>query len=111
MPILPIDLQVIMMRMDELTKQQNAQQDGISLAQLVKGSEISELTNIESSRVNEVKPHPDGNSKIEDKKQKEKQARKREEKRKKKEVMEKKREEIIKKFQEPDKGIYIDVKR
>ena len=111
MPILPIDLQIIMMKMDDLTKLQHAQQDGIALAQLVKGSELSEIANIESNRVNQVKPHPDGNNKVEDKKQKEKYAREKEEQKKKKKIVEERREEIVKKFQEPDKGIHIDVKR
>ena len=111
MPILPIDLQIIMMRMDELTKQQYSQQDGVSLAQLVKGSELSELSNIQSSRVNEVKPHPDGNTKVEDKQQKEKYRREKEKTEKNEKIIEKKRKEIIKEFQDPDKGIHIDIKR
>ncbi len=107
MPILPIDLQVILMKMDSMTRLQHEQQDGVYMMQVVKGAELGELSQIESSRVNEVKPHPDNNTKIEDKKSREqaRQGKKREEKRK------KELEKIIKEFQEPEKGIHIDIKR
>jgi len=109
MPILPIDLQVMLIRMDELSKIQHGQQDGQVLAQMLKGEELGEMANIESSRVNEVKPHPDENSKIEDKKSKNKPEREREKREQKKK--EKQREELLKEFKEPDKGVYIDIKR
>ncbi len=108
MPILPIDMQVILMRMDSMTKTQHQQQDGISLMQIAKGVELSEISQIESARVNEIKPHPDNNTKIEDKrKEQERQRRAKEEKKRKTREMEK----IIKEFDEPDKGNYIDIKR
>lgn len=110
MPILPIDLQVIMMKMDDLVKQQANGQDSINIAQLVKGTELSELANLDSNRVNQVKPHPDGNNKIEDKKKK-KFAREKREQKKMDRTIKKEGEEIVKDFQEPEKGIHIDVKR
>lgn len=67
MAILPIDLQAMMLRMDNLAKLQQQYQEGAITAQLVKGEELSQLAQLESSRVNEVRPHPDGNAKIEEK--------------------------------------------
>jgi len=107
MAILPIDIQALLVRMDSVSKIQQMQQEGTVLAQAVKGGEISELAQIESSRVNDVKPHPDGNSKIED-----------EQKKQKKEYVQQrmkggggKKEEEQKKFEEPYKGTHIDIKR
>ena len=110
MPILPIDLQIIMMKMDDLSREQNSQQAGIEITQMIKGKELSELTNLDSNRVNQVKPHPDGNNKIEDK-QKKKSEREKKEQKKNYKTIEKKREKSVKDFQEPDKGVHIDVKR
>jgi hypothetical protein len=72
--ILPIDIQALLVRMDSVSKIQQAQQEGISIAQSVKGSELSELAQVQSSRVNDVKPHPDNNSKIEDEQKKQRKA-------------------------------------
>jgi hypothetical protein len=103
MGILPIDLQAILVRMDSVKQ---FQQDGVVLAQTLKAGDLTELARIESTRVNEVKPNPDGNAKIEDEQEKarsggrgKKQGQKRE-KEKKKEA-----------FEEPFKGTIIDTKR
>lgn len=107
MAILPIDLQALLVRMGDVSKIQQLQQEGLATAQMLKGGELSELARIESSRVNEVKPHPDGNSKIEDEQKKEKKAQvpssMSEEGKKKKKEQEK--------FEEPYKGTIIDTKR
>mgnify|MGYP005835080565 CR=1 FL=1 len=74
MPILPVDLQALVLRMDDITRVQQAQQEGIAIAQVIKGSEFKELSQIESSRVNQLKPTPEGKSKIEDEQRKEKRS-------------------------------------
>ena len=103
MGILPIDLQAILVRMDSIRQYQH---DGIALAQTLKAGEIGELEKIESTRVNEVKPHQEGNSKIEDE-QKKTKSQIREKKERQKEEKEKNEEE----FEEPYKGTIIDTKR
>ncbi len=69
MSVNPIDLQAILLRMDNISKLQQKLQDGVAAAQSQKGMELSELSRIESSRVNEVKPQPDGDTKVEEKKE------------------------------------------
>jgi hypothetical protein len=64
--ILPIDMQAIMLRMDSISKYQQQQQEGVIAAQIMKGEELSQLAQIQSSRVNEVKSHPERNVKIEE---------------------------------------------
>ncbi|NIM44372.1 MAG: hypothetical protein GTO54_01870, partial [Nitrososphaeria archaeon] len=91
--ILPIDIQALLVRMDSVSKMQQAQQEGISIAQSIKGSELSELAQVQSSRVNDVKPHPDNNSKIEDEQKKQRKALLA--KRKKEEGREKKRQQSL----------------
>lgn len=103
MGILPIDLQAILVRMDSVKQYQ---QDGIALAQTIKAGELGELARIESTRVNEVKPHPDGNSKIEDEQQKERSGI-----REKQEGQKRDKERKKEPFEEPFKGTIIDTKR
>ena len=67
MAILPIDMQAIMVRMESISKYQQQQQEGVVAAQMIKGEELSRLAQLDSSRVNEVKPQPDGSNKIEEK--------------------------------------------
>lgn len=106
MGILPIDIQAILVRMDDISKLRQWQQDGITLAQAIKGGELKELTQLESSRVNLVKPHPDGNAKIEDESKKAKSHVRERREREKEE-----RKEKGKDFEEPYKGTIIDIKR
>jgi hypothetical protein len=103
MGILPIDLQVILVRMDSIRQYQ---QDGVTLAQTLKGGEMGKIAQIESTRVNEVKPHPDGNAKIEDEQKKAKSH-----VREKKEEQKKEQEQKEGEFEEPFKGTIIDTKR
>ena len=103
MGILPIDLQAILVRMDSIRQYQH---DGVTLAQTLKAGEIGEIAKIESTRVNEVKPHPEGNAKIEDE-QKKAKSHVREKKEQKGKEGERKEEE----FEEPYKGTIIDTKR
>jgi hypothetical protein len=105
--ILPIDIQALFVRMDSVSKMQQAQQEGLSIAQSAKGSELSELARLQSSRVNDVQPHPDNNSKIEDEQKKQRKALLA--KRKKEEGREKKRKHNL--FEEPFKGTHIDTER
>jgi hypothetical protein len=72
MAVNPIDLQAILLRMDTMSKIQQKQQDGIAIAQSEKAMELGELAKLEATRVNDVKPHPDENTKVEDKKEGEK---------------------------------------
>jgi hypothetical protein len=104
MGILPIDLQAILVRMDSIRQYQ---QDGVTLAQALKGGELGELAQIESTRVNEVKPHPEGNAKIEDE-QKKAKSHVREQKEQQEKEGEREKED---KFEEPFKGTIIDTKR
>lgn len=106
MAILPIDLQAILLRMDGVSKTQHKLQEGVMAAQMQKGVELSELAQIESSRVNELKPHPDGNTKIEDK-EKEKEAGSGEKKNRGNPGKNKKDGE----FNDPYKGNIVDTKR
>jgi len=103
--ILPIDLQAIMLRMDNLTRLQQQQQEGVVAAQMVKAEELSELAQLESNRVNEVRPNPDDSSKIE-----EKEAKSSTRKRRQREGEGKKSKEQDE-FEEPYKGTIIDTKR
>jgi len=107
MAILPVDIQALLVRMDSVSKMQQMQQEGVVLAQAVKGGELSELSQIESSRVNDVKPHPDGNNKIEDEQKKQKKGYVQ----KRKKNGGGKKEEERKKFEEPYKGTHVDIKR
>jgi hypothetical protein len=107
MAILPVDIQALLVRMDIVSKLHQPQQDGIAIAQTVKGSELSELSHIQSNRVNELQPHPDGNAKIEDEQKKERgsqlpQRKKGEGKREDKEQVD---------FKDPFKGNIIDTER
>ena len=107
MSILPVDIQALFVRMDHISKLQQGQQEGIAIAQTVKGGELGELARIQSSRVNEVQPHPDNNSKIEDEQKKQRgsslpqrgkgQGRK--------------RSANHRQFEDPFKGTHIDTER
>ncbi|MBN2324219.1 MAG: hypothetical protein JXQ30_10825 [Spirochaetes bacterium] len=103
MGILPIDLQAVLVRMDSVKQYQ---QDGVAIAQTLKAGELTELARIESTRVNEVKPHPDGNAKIEDEQKKARSGL-----RGKKQGNEREREKKEEEFEEPFKGTIIDTKR
>ncbi|HUT66038.1 MAG TPA: hypothetical protein VMZ05_07805 [Spirochaetota bacterium] len=103
MGILPIDLQAILVRMDSVRQFQH---DGVAIAQTLKAGEMGELARIESTRVNEVKPHPEGNAKIEDEQKKEKSHI-----REKKEGQKREKESKEEEFEEPYKGTIIDTKR
>lgn len=106
MPILPIDLQAILLRMDEVSKFQQRQQEGVIAAQMAKGEELSKLAQIESSRVNQAKPHPDGNTKIEEKEKERKRGLKEQKKR---EINRKRKKK--KEFDDPFRGTIIDTIR
>ena len=106
MAILPIDLQAILLRMDSVSKTQHRQQEGVIAAQIQKGVELAEIAQIESNRVNELKPHPDENTKIEDK-EKEKETGSGEKKNRENSGKSKKKEN----FSDPYKGNIIDTKR
>jgi hypothetical protein len=115
MAINPIDLQAILLRMDNVSKLQQKQQDGIAVAQSQKAMELSELARIQSTRVNEVKPHPDGNTKVEEKKEGEKSSKEKKKTKGKVEPVEKTdagtEDDDLKDLQDPFKGTIIDTKR
>ena len=111
MSVNPIDLQAILLRMDNISKIQQKLQDGVAAAQSLKGMELSELARIESSRVNEVKPQPDGHTKVEEKKEGEQSLK---EKKNNKGAAEKENGgngEENDDFNDPFKGTIIDTKR
>ncbi len=107
MAILPVDIQALFVRMDHFSKIQQGQQEGIAIAQSVKASELGERAQVRSSRVNELQPHPDNNSKIEDeqKKQRKPSLQQRKQGEGKKQSRDKKQ------FDEPFKGTHIDTER
>ena len=112
MSVNPIDLQAILLRMDNVSKLQQKQQDGIAVAQSQKAMELSELARLESTRVNEVKPHPEDNTKVEEKKEGEKSSKEKKKDRAQVEPVEKMdagtEDEDLK---DPFKGTIIDTKR
>ncbi|RKX97105.1 MAG: hypothetical protein DRP54_09440 [Spirochaetes bacterium] len=105
MPILPIDLQAILLRSDVVAKLQQQYQDGVAIAQVMKGAQLGELTRIQDERVNQVKEHPEGNTRIEDEKASEKEKR---ELKKKPEGTVKNRGKEQSEFEDPEKGNIID---
>jgi len=107
MAILPVDIQALFVRMDHISKIQQGQQEGIAIAQSVKASELGELAQIQSSRVNQLQPHPDDNSKIEDEQKKQRKSQLPQRRRGEK----KKRSGDQLQFEEPFKGNHIDTER
>ena len=65
MAILPVDLQALLLRLSDANKPHQREAEGAALVQMTKAEEVARKAQVESSRVNEVKPHPDQNSKIE----------------------------------------------
>ena len=107
MSILPVDIQALLLRMDQVSKMQQAQQEGITIAQTAKGSDLSELAQIQSSRVNEILPHPESDVKIEDEQKKERESNLSQRKK----GGRKRRMEDWSEFEDPNKGTIIDTKR
>jgi hypothetical protein len=107
MAILPVDIQALFVRMDHISKLAQVQQEGIAIAQSVKGSELGELAQVQSSRVNELKPHPDNDSKIEDEQKKQRKPPLPQ----RKQGKGKKQSRDNKQFDEPFKGTHIDTER
>lgn len=105
MPILPIDLQAILGRSDVIAKLQQQYQDGVTITQMMKGAELGELTRIQDNRVNQVKEHPDGNTRVEDKKSSEKRKK---ELKKNEQSTGKKDAKSQNEFEDPEKGNIID---
>jgi hypothetical protein len=65
MAILPVDLQALLLRLNDANKPHQREAEGALLTQMTKAEEVAKQAQVESSRVNEVKPHPDLNNKIE----------------------------------------------
>jgi hypothetical protein len=65
MAILPVDLQALLLRLSDSNRPHQRESEGAILTQMAKAEEVAKQAQAESSRVNEVKPHPDLNSKIE----------------------------------------------
>ena len=101
-------MQAIMLRMESISKYQQQHQEGVIAAQMMKGDEMSRLAQLASTRVNDVKPHPDGNSKIEEKSPEGKS--RREQEREKKDTEEQKKFTDAE-FKDPYKGTIIDTTR
>ena len=106
MAILPIDMQAIMLRMESISKYQQQQQEGVIAAQMMKGDELSRLAQLESSRVNEVKSHPERNVKIEERQGERRQGTKGQEK-----GENQKEKKAAPDFEDPYKGSIIDTVR
>jgi len=111
MPILPVDLQAILVRADAVTRLQQQHQEGVVAAQMLRGAELSEQTKIESSRVNMVKPHPDGNTRIEEDREHTGRKGISEYERKKRKEQKKSSGPRGEDFEEPYKGTIIDTVR
>ena len=99
MSVNPIDLQAILLRMDSISKVQQ------------KGMELSELARLESSRVNEVKPQLDGDTKVEEKKESEQSLKEKKNNKGAAENEESDNKEENDDFNDPFKGTIIDTKR
>ena len=65
MAILPVDLQAILLRLSDASRPHQREAEGAVLTQMAKADEVAKKAQVESSRVNEVKPQPDLNNKIE----------------------------------------------
>jgi hypothetical protein len=65
MAILPVDLQALLLRLNDASRPHQREAEGAVLTQMTKAEEVARQAQAESNRVNEVKPHPDLNSKIE----------------------------------------------
>ena len=111
MSVNPIDLQAILLRMDSISKVQQKLQDGVAAAQSQKGMELSELARLESSRVNEVKHQPDGDTKVEEKKESEQSLKEKKNNKGAAENEESDNKEENDDFNDPFKGTIIDTKR
>lgn len=106
MAILPIDMQAIMLRMESISKYQQQQQEGVIAAQMMKGDELSRMAQLQSSRVNEVKSHPERNVKIEERQGERRQGTKGQEK-----GENQKKKKATPDFEDPYKGSIIDTVR
>ncbi len=105
MPILPVDLQAVIIRMENVSRMQYGQQEGMILAQALKGSELGEAAQLQSSRVNQVQQQPDQGNRVEDEQKKQKNPRQQHR------SPDKKGKGGREHFQEPGKGTHIDVTR
>jgi hypothetical protein len=65
MAILPVDLQALLLRLSDANRPHQRESEGAVLTQMAKAEEVARQAQVESSRVNMVKPHPDLNNKIE----------------------------------------------
>ncbi|HEB32530.1 hypothetical protein LCGC14_2593520 [marine sediment metagenome] len=97
--------------MDNISKLQQKLQDGVVAAQSQKGMELSERALIESSRVNEVKPQPDGDTKVEEKKEGEQSFKENKKNKAASENEDSSTDAEDDDFHDPFKGTIIDTKR
>jgi hypothetical protein len=65
MAILPVDVQALLVRMNDVSKPHQREHEGAILTQMTRGEEVAKTARDESNRVNEVKPHPEWNVGIE----------------------------------------------
>jgi hypothetical protein len=104
MPILPVDLQAMVMRLEHLNRMQYHQQEAVALAQSLKNSEMDETSRLQATRVNEVQQQ-DENSTVND----EQSGQRRPQERARSGGRESGQEQ--KQFEEPFKGRHIDTTR
>jgi hypothetical protein len=71
MAILPVDVQALLVRMNDVSRPHQREHEGAVLTQMARAEEVAKTAQDESNRVNQVKPHPEWNVGIEaDKKEK-----------------------------------------
>lgn len=104
MPIQPIDLQTLFMRLSQVGKEQAMQREAAHVAQTVVASELVEESDEQAHTVTETRDLEDGPHSVKDEEQRgagqetEEERRREEERKKKREV-----------FRDPDLGSNIDI--
>ena len=105
MPIQPIDMQTLFMRLNQVGKEQAVQKEAAHLAQTQAASELVRESETHAHSVNETPDLEDGLEAVDEDEQKRKE-REAEEQERNEEAGEKKKREI---FRDPDLGSKIDI--
>ncbi|RKX76330.1 MAG: hypothetical protein DRP87_12190 [Spirochaetes bacterium] len=108
MPIQPIDLQTLFVKLTQIGKEQAEQRDISALHQTLQNSEFVKRTEHQSSSVTETKQVSEGPNKIEEKEERRRERKKREEqeRERREEEEEKKKRRFL---SDPDLGNNIDI--
>ncbi|MFP4362340.1 MAG: hypothetical protein ACLFR1_00590 [Spirochaetia bacterium] len=106
MPIQPMDLQNLFMRMHEVSREQSVLKEGAHLQQTLQGSEIAKKAELKDHSVTETEDLGDGIEKTKDGEEKKEQRKNEEEKREQEDKSGKKKKSY---FDDPDLGHHIDI--